>query len=275
MARTTAALVQIAEAADGMPILARDEGSGPVTTIIVHGGLDDGRSYGRLAARLASGSRVLRIVRRRYGDERSRNMDIADEAADVVALARDTDGPCYLFGHSSGGVVALEAAAAAPECFKAVAVFEPAIDLVDLPLSDPASTHAAHQALDAGHTGVALEIFLRDIVGVPRAAAILGRLLALVPRFRDQLIPGQIADQEALQRLGDRTTAYRGILMHVLLLTGAKSPEHLRRRSELLASELRNSDLQRLDGAGHNGPLRRSEAVAKLLLSDIHSHIMD
>jgi len=83
-----------AESADGCPILANDEGSGTVAVIIVHGGLDDGRGYARLAAQLASRHRVLRLVRRQYRTDLAQwqPVDIADEAADIVALA----GPSWI-----------------------------------------------------------------------------------------------------------------------------------------------------------------------------------
>ncbi len=263
------------ESADGCPISAYDEGSGPVTVIIAGGGLDDGRGYARLAAQLTGTSRVVRLIRREYRSdvERWRPVDIADEAADLVAIARTVGRPCYLFGHSSGGVVALEAALAAPECFDALAVFEPALDLVELPLGNPASTLEARQAVRDGRPGRALAIFLRDMVGVPPMVANLAKLLALSPRFRDRLIPGQIADQESLERLGDRLAAYGGIVQHVLLVTGTKSPEHLRRRTERLGGVLPSSDLRRMQGTGHGGPTRKARDLAQLLITDIADHM--
>jgi pimeloyl-ACP methyl ester carboxylesterase len=213
------------ESADGCPVAAVDEGSGPVAVIISGAGLDDGGGYARLAAQLRDTCRVLRLTRRQYRAdvERWRPVEIADEASDVVALARAADGPCYLFGHSAGGAVALEAAIAAPECFDAIALYEPAVDLTELPLGGPSSTLAARQAIDTGRPGRALEIFLRDMAGAPPVAAKLARLVAVLPRFRARLIPGQIANQEALERLGDRLTQYRGIRQHVLLI-GGRSP---------------------------------------------------
>jgi len=190
-----------------------------------------------------------------------------------VAVARAVGGPCYVFGHSAGGVVALEAALAAPECFDALAVFEPALDAAELPLADPASTLAARRALDGRRPGRALEIFLRDMVGVPASTARLARLLGLVPRFRSQLIPGQIGDVEALERLGDRLEAYRDIGHHVLLVTGTKSPGHLRRRTELLRQVLPSSDIRHIEGAGHTGPIRKASELAPVLLADIGAHV--
>jgi pimeloyl-ACP methyl ester carboxylesterase len=264
-----------ATSADGCPITAYEEGGGPVTVIVAGGGLDDGRGYARLAARLKSTNRVVRLTRRGYRTDvaRWRPVEVKDEAADVVALARAVGRPCYVFGHSAGGVEALEAALAAPECFDALAVFEPAIDAAELPLGDPGATLAARRALDERRPARALEIFLRDMVGVPPPAAKLARLLALAPRFRSQLIPGQIGDAEALERLGDRLAAYRGVGHHVLLVGGTKSPGHFGRRIELLHRVLPSSDIRWMEGAGHTGPVRKAGDLAALLLADIATHV--
>jgi pimeloyl-ACP methyl ester carboxylesterase len=263
------------ESADGCLVEAVDEGRGPVTVVISGAGLDDGGGYSRLAAQLRDTFRVLRLTRRQYRAdvERWRPVDIADEASDVVALAQAAGRPCYLFGHSAGGAVALEAAVAAPECFDAIALYEPAIDLTELPLGVPSSTLAARQAINAGRPGRALEIFLRDMAGAPPAAAKLAQLVALLPRFRTRLIPGQIADQEALERLGDRLPQYRSIERHVLLVGGSKSPQHFGRRIELLKSVLPSTDVHQMTGAGHMGPVRKAKDLARLLLTDAGRHV--
>jgi pimeloyl-ACP methyl ester carboxylesterase len=132
---------------------------------------------------------------------------------------------------------------------------------------------AARQAVDAGHAGRALEIFLREIVGMPRLAAKLARPLSLSRLFRAQLIPGQIADQEALEQLGDRLAAYARITQHVLVVAGTKSPDHLRRRAELLQRTLPSSDLKRMVGAGHGGPVSKAAELGQLLLEDLDAHV--
>ena len=215
---------------------------------------------------------MLRLIRRQYRTDLAawQPVNVTDEAADVVALARTAGRPCYLFGHSSGGVIALEAALIAPESFAALAVFEPPIGETQLP--PVTATHAARQAIDAGRPGRAIEIFARDLVKVPPPAARFARLLALSPRFRNELIPGMVSDQEALDRLGGRLAAYGTIRQHVLLVTGAKSPEHLRRRTEQLHSVLPFSDILRMDNAGHAGPITSTRDFAQLLAADIEAH---
>lgn len=262
-------------APDGCPVSAYDEGAGRVGVVLVGGGLDDGTACAGLGARLAGRHRVLRPVRRQYRSDVAswRPVSIGDEAADVVALAGAVGRPCYLFGHSSGGVVALEAALAAPGRFDALAVFEPPVSSPDLPLGSDAVARAARDALDAGHPGKALQVFLRDVVRMPPALALLARGLALSARYRDRLIPGQVADYEALLGLGDRVPAYAGLGLHVLLATGERSPAHLHERSRLLERSLPWSDAVCLPRVRHGAPAEKPAAVADLLMTDIERRL--
>jgi len=57
----------------------------------------------------------------------------------------------------------------------------------------------------------------------------------------------------------------------VLLLAGTKSPEHLRRRVELLQQTLPSTDLHWMPGASHGAPVTKTRDVAQLLLADISS----
>jgi hypothetical protein len=65
---------------------------------------------------------------------------------------------------------------------------------------------------------------------------------------------------------------YGTIRQHVLLVTGAKSPEHLRRGTEQLYSVLPFSDILRMDGAGHAGPITSTRDLDELLAADIEAH---
>jgi pimeloyl-ACP methyl ester carboxylesterase len=151
-------------------------------------------------------------------------------------------------------------------------VFEPRSTLADLPLGRRESTVSTRGALDAGRAGQALEIS-GDKVGMPPLVAKLSRVLSLSPRFRSQLIPGQIADQEAVERLGDRLTAYGGITQHVLVAVGTKSPEHLPRRAEVLRDKLRSSEFRRMEGASHGAPVNKAAEFGQLLIADIDTQL--
>jgi pimeloyl-ACP methyl ester carboxylesterase len=112
-------------------------GDTPLTVVFVHGSLDRGGSFARVARRL-SGMRLFAYDRRGYGDSRGAGpTDLAGhiddlsglvttlEAGDTVVPGVATAGPVLVVGHSFGGVVALGAALAVPEVCGAVVAYEP------------------------------------------------------------------------------------------------------------------------------------------------------
>ena len=182
-----------AVSADGTGVRAFDEGSGPVI-VVVHPGLDDGRSWGKVAARLSGRFRVVRIVRRHYRLDLPvpAAYSIAAEVDDVLALAKAIGEPMVIVGHSSGGVVALEVLAASPGTFAG-----------------------------AGKPVQAMRIFSRDVVGMPAFAAWLVRpVVAVTPKMR-ALAPRQLTD---LDGVGLRLASYARITIPVVLLGGERSP---------------------------------------------------
>ncbi|MFC7623143.1 alpha/beta fold hydrolase [Microlunatus sp. GCM10028923] len=99
--------------ADGTLIAYQRQGDGPVL-IMVGGGLDDGSENGPLAAELADTFTVINYSRRGRGDSTdTAPYAVERELEDLAALAAEAGSdPVRLFGASSGGALALEAAAA-------------------------------------------------------------------------------------------------------------------------------------------------------------------
>lgn len=98
--------------ADGTAIAYRRQGTGePV--ILVGGGLDDGTENEPLAEVLAEQFTVINYSRRGRGDSgNTQPYSVRQEVADLAALVPMLDGgPVHLFGASSGGALALTAAA--------------------------------------------------------------------------------------------------------------------------------------------------------------------
>jgi pimeloyl-ACP methyl ester carboxylesterase len=196
-----------------------DEGRGPAV-LVVHGGLSDESPWAKVAAELAPRFRVVRIRRRLYRPELPVDpaTDFALETADVLALAKGIGSPCVLVGHSSGAVVALETLATDPSPFRGAVLYEPPI-VLDAPLGNGALDRA--RAACARHRrGRALTVFLRDMVEIPGLLAVAaGVAAAVVPAIR-VLVPRQLDDVEAINRLGRRLDAYASIRTPTLLLTG-------------------------------------------------------
>ena len=96
------------------------------TLICVHGGLDRGASFGRLARRLENFD-VVAYDRRGYQKSRDLGpLSLERHIDDLLAVTRREAqrGPVLYFGHSYGGVVALGAAVAEPALSQLVIVYE-------------------------------------------------------------------------------------------------------------------------------------------------------
>lgn len=254
--------------ADGTDVRVHDQGRGPVI-LMVGPGLDDGTRTTKLAGILAARFRVLRLHRRQYRlDLKTTNTpcSIAHEVEDVLAVATAVGEPVIVYGHSSGGVVALEALAASPASFAGAVIFEPAA-VTGAPL---AGAHGeiitrARAAIAAGKPGTALTIFMRDTVGLPSwQARLAGALTALVPRYRN-LVPAQIDDLEALDRLGNRLGVYARITVPTLFLSGDRSPAHLIDRIDAIAHVMSHGERVVMRKRDHGADLKAPKHVARII----------
>lgn len=257
----------ITTAPDGTQVRAIDEGQGPAL-LILHPGLDDGRSWDKVATLLKQSHRVVRLHRRQYRQDLPGPATIAQEVQHVLAAAREIGTPIMLVGHSSGAVVALEALLAAPESFTGAVLYEPPI-VIGPPLGGPGGeiNIRARQAIAAGRPGRAMRIFVRETVRLPAWVAFLsGVFVALSSRLRP-LVSHQIDDNEALDQLGVRLDAYAGIDVPVLLLGGDRSPAHLSERLDALARALPHAERVVLHGQGHGAHAAAPAKVAAAIES--------
>jgi pimeloyl-ACP methyl ester carboxylesterase len=100
-------------------------GDGPQRVVFVHGVLDRGSSFDRVAALLAEEATMEWYDRRGYAG----SLDAAGAPLDVVGHVEDLldvlDGrPAVVVGHSFGGVTVLGAAVAAPDLVQAIVLYE-------------------------------------------------------------------------------------------------------------------------------------------------------
>jgi pimeloyl-ACP methyl ester carboxylesterase len=97
--------------------------------LMIPGGLGDGSSYSAVADRLSDEFKVITYDRRanaRSSMNHPNSFDIRQESRDVVAVLRAAgETSAYVFGNSSGAVIALDLVAANPEAVTAVVAHEP------------------------------------------------------------------------------------------------------------------------------------------------------
>jgi pimeloyl-ACP methyl ester carboxylesterase len=267
--QVTAASRELAVAgADGSPIPVTDEGQGPAV-LLLHAGSADRSSWAGVAAALAGRFRVLRFDRWTYraghaGAGPTGADAMAAEVRDVLAVTAAVGGRPLLVGHSSGAVVALESALAAPSAFSGMVLYEPPV-AVDEPLGGE-TLRRARAALDAGDPDRAITIHMREIVGAGRLGVAAMRLVPPVWQVVRDHAPAQITDDEAIESLGVGLDRYARLDLPVLLLGGGRSPAHLRERLDALAAVLPRLDsVVVLPEQGHLANLRAPGEVAEVI----------
>ena len=247
----------------GIRVTESGQGSQPPAILVIHGGSADGSAWSRVTDALPIGLRALRYDRYTYRgtvENQSGEEIMAREVADVLAIADAINGPLLVVGHSSGGVVALQAARR--RNFDGLVLYEPPVAVTE-PLGGDA-LRRARAALDAGKAGQAMEIHIRDIVGM-RGLARSMRLFPPVKRAMSRFAAGQIADDEALESVGVGLDQYAGITTPALLLGGAKSPAHLRQRLSALAETLPTVDKVTMRGQGHMANQGAPQELARII----------
>jgi pimeloyl-ACP methyl ester carboxylesterase len=244
-------------------VVVGERGTGP-PILLVHAGGSTGAIWNPVAERLADTFRVLVYDRPTYRATASlRGAEaMAAEVADLRTVAAAVDEPLLVVGHSSGGVVVLQAAL--EERFAGLLLYEPPV-AVDRPIGGEA-LRRARAALDRGDPHEAMVIHARDIVGATRLGVLVFRLLPFVGRGLVEHAAGQIADDEALESLGTGIDRYAAIDVPVLLLGGERSPGHLRAGLDALAAVLPQADpVEILAGQGHVATVRAPDQVAAVI----------
>jgi pimeloyl-ACP methyl ester carboxylesterase len=130
-------------------------GRGGQLVVFVHGVLDQGRSFGRVAALLAEECRMVWYDRRGYGASLRASGAPVDVDGHIEDLLRVIDGRrAVVVGHSFGGVTVVGAALRAPELVAAAVLYETGMAWV--PGWDDSHMRAVLRADDPAQAGVRL-----------------------------------------------------------------------------------------------------------------------
>ena len=130
---------------DGTRIGVECAGAGP-TLLFVHGGVGDRSRWTPMFPLLSSKFTVCAMDRRGRGDTGDApQYSLTKEAEDVAAVVNSRNGPVIVFGHSYGGVAALEAALLTDR-ITALMLYEP-------PLHEPVANNVAvAKRVEQGHS---------------------------------------------------------------------------------------------------------------------------
>jgi pimeloyl-ACP methyl ester carboxylesterase len=241
--------------ADGTSIAYETTGSGPAL-IVVDGALCY-RGQGpalELAQELAGSFTVYCYDRRGRGESGdTAPWSVEKEIEDLAALLEAAGGTAYLFGASSGAVLAADAAHRLPG-FLRLALYEPPFIVDDTHAPRPAAFLAETEALiAAGDTGGAVKKFLRS-VDMPGFAV---RILSWLPPFKKLRAAAHTLPYD-LRILGDTgrgrpldPARWSGVSVPAIVMDGGKSPVYMRHAAQALAAALPKAEYRTLPAQTH------------------------
>ena len=256
--------------ANGYPIAYVERGSGP-TVVIVHGALNDYRSWIPQIEPLSSRFRVVSISLRHYYPEPWKGGDpfsLKLHAEDVAAfIERLNVGPVHLVGWSRGGTIAADVARLRPDLIRKLVLLDPALYLLlEAPSAaapdDPRvkRAKATEVYFRKGDMEGGLQFFFDDING-PGAWKRLPEDQRELRRANAWTIVGQLGDVETV------TCSDIGrFKMPVLLMEGEKSPQMFTRMREAFLKCLPASRLIIVPKAAHQMHQMNPPAVNAALM---------
>lgn len=155
--------------ADGTTLFFEQRGSG-APVILVGGAFNDRTTVAGLAEVLAADFTTIAYDRRGRGDSGdSAEYAVEREIEDIAALIAQVGGSASVFGHSSGAILALEAAAAGLDITRVVA-YEPPYTVADRTPSADDLVDRVRAALEAGDRDEAVRLFLVEGADTPAEA---------------------------------------------------------------------------------------------------------
>ena len=262
---------------DGTVIAFHSLGHGP-GLVVVGGVLSEGSDYMALADALGGGFEVHIMERRaRPGSGPQRpDHSLDDECADLAAVTAAT-GSASVFGHSFGGLVALETARRQP-IFDEVFVYEPGVPIRGQLRAEWLDDYQrrlehgdrrgafAHMVKSAGFAPAPLAIMPVWYVRLVLRVAIRGQKWATM----DRLLEANLVEHR-LQATLDAPSPERfsTITARTILLGGAKSPESISGPLlDEIAAAIPDSVVELLPGIGHLAPQDQPDRVASAVLAN-------
>jgi pimeloyl-ACP methyl ester carboxylesterase len=253
--------MQTVTSKDGTTIAYDRTGTGPAVVLV--GGAFSHRAFPKmveLAELLSTRFMVINYDRRGRGDSGDTSAyTVEREIEDLAAVIDAIGGRASLWGWSSGGILALYAAAAGLPIDR-VALYEPPF-LIDDSRTPPPAGFAARidELLATGRRGPAVTSILTTGMGMPGPIATALRLTPMWKRLKaiahtfpyDWAI---IGDNHAGRPL--RAAEWSASTTPTLVLAGAKSPAQLRNAARAIAEILPNAQHRELPKQSHNPSMK-------------------
>ncbi|GCE21222.1 alpha/beta fold hydrolase [Dictyobacter kobayashii] len=242
---------------DGTPIAFDQSGEGPAL-ILVGGATSTRLAATSLVVALAPYFTVFAYDRRGRGD----SGDIAPyaverEVEDIDTLINEAGGTAFVFGHSSGAVLALEAARLLPTKITKLALYEPPF-IVDDSRSPAPEDYVPHliELISADRRGEAVEYFMVDAVGVPAEMVAQMRQSPMWPGL-EEVAPTIVYDGIIMGNTmrGDPLPLrkWASVMVPTLVMDGGVSHVFMHHGAQEIATILPEAQRRTLEGQDH-GP---------------------
>ena len=236
---------------DGTKIAYDKVGKGPVVVLVL-GALNSRKSGAKLAKLLASRFTVVSYDRRGRGE----STDTAPyapqrEVEDVKALIDEVGKPVFLYGHSSGGALAIEAANKLNKQVRKLAIYEAPYAL-DSDASKAAKEYNSllKKLLASGRKGDAVALFVRSVGVSDKQVQAMKRMTMW--RGLEKLAPTLAYDSDILGEGHALPTALlAGITTPTLVMHGGSGTPAMRDTAQAISEAIPKAQLRTLAGQTH------------------------
>ena len=235
---------------DGTKIAYDKQGSGPAL-ILVLGALNKRGSGKKLARALSDRFTVISYDRRGRGDSGDTKPYAVDkEIDDLEALIDELGGSARLYGHSSGGVLALLSAQRLGKKIAGLALYEIPYD------RDPAAQKASdtyrkkvRQLLAEDRRGEAVALFVKSVGVTDKQIEAMQRL----PLWKSLMAMAPTLEYDTVEIMEQYPTIDpQTIETPTLVMYGAASPAFMADTAEKLSQAMPNATLRPLEGQTHD-----------------------
>lgn len=232
-------------------IIAYDKkGQGP-NLILVLGALNKRGSGKKLTELLASDFTVISYDRRGRGDSTDMQpYSVEKEIDDISALIDELGGTAYLYGHSSGAVLALLAAEKLGKKIPKVALYEvPYNDDPEAQKVSEAYRKQVKELIAEDKRGDAVALFVKSVGVTDKQIAAMQRL----PMWKGltAMAPTLVYDTVELMEQYPKVDA-RSIETPTLVMHGAASPAFMAETAQKLSQAMPHATLRSLEGQAHD-----------------------
>ena len=247
---------------DGTKIAYDKVGSGPVVVLVL-GALNSRKSGAKLAKLLASRFTVISYDRRGRGD----STDTAPyapqrEVEDVKALIDEIGEPVFLYGHSSGAALAIEATNKLNKQVRKLAMYEAPYALAsDASKAAREYNSLLKKLLASGRNGDAVALFVRSVGVSDKQVQAMKRMTMW--RGLERLAPTLAYDSDILGEGHSLPTALlAGITTPTLVMHGGAGTPAMRDTAQAISEAIPKAQLRTLAGQTHGV---RPKALAPVL----------